>query len=200
MQKAKEKSKEINKRGGEKEIKSKKQKGITLIALVITIIVLLILAAVSIATLTGQNGILTKANYAKNKTQVEDIKEQAKLDILAEQMGKEGEGLLDTELKGILDKYFKDVPDIKVNADKWKEFPKNFPALHARDEYGGEKLGDIYISEIYDGDIKKAPEVASETEDYVGYYADLNGDGRIEVEDDGIIYADLAVGSKRCKW
>ncbi len=35
-------------------------KGITLIALVITIIVLLILAAVSIATLTGENGILRK--------------------------------------------------------------------------------------------------------------------------------------------
>lgn len=43
----------------------KKQTGITLIALVITIIVLLILAGISIATLTGQNGILTKANKAK---------------------------------------------------------------------------------------------------------------------------------------
>lgn len=39
--------------------------GITLIALVITIIVLLILAGVSIATLTGENGILTRANEAK---------------------------------------------------------------------------------------------------------------------------------------
>ena len=40
-------------------------KGITLIALVITIIVLLILAGVSIAMLTGQNGILTQATNAK---------------------------------------------------------------------------------------------------------------------------------------
>ena len=48
-------------------------KGITLIALVITIIVLLILAAVSIATLTGENGILTRANDAK--TQTEEAKE-----------------------------------------------------------------------------------------------------------------------------
>ena len=39
----------------------KNQKGITLIALVITIIVLLILAGISIAMLTGDNGILTKA-------------------------------------------------------------------------------------------------------------------------------------------
>ena len=43
-------------------------KGITLIALVITIIVLLILAGVSIAMLTGQNGILTQANTAKTDT------------------------------------------------------------------------------------------------------------------------------------
>lgn len=46
----------------------KEQKGITLIALVITIIVLLILAGVSIAMLTGQNGILTQANNSKTET------------------------------------------------------------------------------------------------------------------------------------
>ena len=46
----------------------KEQKGITLIALVITIIVLLILAGVSIAMLTGKNGVLTQANNAKTET------------------------------------------------------------------------------------------------------------------------------------
>ena len=46
----------------------RKERGITLIALVITIIVLLILAGVSIAMLTGENGILTQAQEAKNKT------------------------------------------------------------------------------------------------------------------------------------
>ena len=45
--------------------KFKQTKGITLIALVITIIVLLILAGVSIAMLTGENGILTQANKSK---------------------------------------------------------------------------------------------------------------------------------------
>lgn len=47
-----------------------KNKGITLIALVITIIVLLILAAISIAMLTGENGLLTKAKKAKEETEV----------------------------------------------------------------------------------------------------------------------------------
>ncbi|MCI8636954.1 MAG: hypothetical protein HFJ36_03755, partial [Clostridia bacterium] len=42
-------------------MKPKKEKGITLIALVITIIVLLILAGIAIATLTGENGILNKS-------------------------------------------------------------------------------------------------------------------------------------------
>ena len=46
----------------------RKNKGITLIALVITIIVLLILATVSIATLIGENGILSQANKAKEET------------------------------------------------------------------------------------------------------------------------------------
>ena len=55
------------------------QKGITLIALVITIIVLLILAGVTIATLTGDNGILTKAGDAKTSTEIGDEKEKVEL-------------------------------------------------------------------------------------------------------------------------
>ena len=52
-----------------KKQKLKESKGITLIALVITIIVLLILAGVTIATLTGDNGILKKAGDAKTQTE-----------------------------------------------------------------------------------------------------------------------------------
>ena len=62
-----------------KKQKLKESKGITLIALVITIIVLLILAGVTIATLTGDNGILGKANDAK--TQTEQAKEDENLKI-----------------------------------------------------------------------------------------------------------------------
>ena len=51
-------------------------KGITLIALVITIIVLLILAGVSIAMLTGENGVLTKATEAKEQTEISQEKEE----------------------------------------------------------------------------------------------------------------------------
>ena len=57
------------------------QKGITLIALVITIIVLLILAGVSIAMLTGQNGILTRAGTATDETLIGEAEEAVKLAI-----------------------------------------------------------------------------------------------------------------------
>ncbi len=59
---------------------AKKQAGITLIALVITIIVLLILAGVSIATLTGNNGILTQANTAKESNNSATAKEKVQLE------------------------------------------------------------------------------------------------------------------------
>ena len=79
-----------------------KEKGITLIALVITIIVLLILAGVTIATLTGDNGILTKATEAKDKTEEGEEEEKVKLSVagaLAKDNGGEiKEGYLDEEL------------------------------------------------------------------------------------------------------
>ena len=59
----------------------KKIKGITLIALVITIVVLLILAGVSIAMLTGKNGILNKASTAKEKYNENAAREKVQLII-----------------------------------------------------------------------------------------------------------------------
>ncbi len=58
----------------------RKNKGITLIALVITIIVLLILAAVSIATLTGENGILKRAQEASIKNEYMTVYDVVRLE------------------------------------------------------------------------------------------------------------------------
>ena len=60
----------------------REQTGITLIALVITIIVLLILAGVSIATLTGNNGILKQANQAKENNNSAAAKEKVQVEAL----------------------------------------------------------------------------------------------------------------------
>ena len=84
-----------------------KEGGITLIALVITIIVLLILAGVSIATLTGPNGLLTQAQEASIETVHAAIYEQLKI--------KNSEYYLEKETgkyKGNLIDYLKDEKNV----------------------------------------------------------------------------------------
>lgn len=71
-------------------------KGITLIALVITIIVLLILAGVSIATLTGENGILTQANNSKVETRGAAVQEERDLWIADKEASKYSNGSAET--------------------------------------------------------------------------------------------------------
>ena len=102
-------------------------KGITLIALVITIVVLLILAGVSIAFLTGDNGIITQATEAREKNEIASVKEQAQLDIanwVADQLQKKGDTEVssDAKVKEILEnsnaensnKYYKELQEDKI--------------------------------------------------------------------------------------
>ena len=68
----------------------KNERGITLIALVVTIVVLLILAGVSISMLTGENGIVTQASKAKDETEqarVEELVDLAVNSLIGENMG-----------------------------------------------------------------------------------------------------------------
>ena len=71
-------------------MKELKNRGITLIALVITIIVLLILAGVSIAMLTGENGILTQATNAKEETTKAEEEEKIKLAVTGSSISDNG--------------------------------------------------------------------------------------------------------------
>ena len=80
-----------------------KENGITLIALIITIIVLLILAGVSIATLTGDNGILTRAGEARDKTLIGQEKESVELAYITAAMKKLGDNVTSEELQHELD-------------------------------------------------------------------------------------------------
>ena len=61
------------------KINLKKEKGITLIALVITIIVLLICSSGNITMLTGDNGILTQVGRTKIETALGTVKEQLRI-------------------------------------------------------------------------------------------------------------------------
>ena len=85
-----------------------KSRGITLIALVITIIVLLILAGVTIAALSGPNGILTNATKAKEETEKAEIEEQGNLiytELLADNItGNGDEPTLDDVVNKLVEK------------------------------------------------------------------------------------------------
>ena len=82
----------------------KKEKGITLIALVITIIVLLILAGVTYNLTIGDRGIFSKAKQAKEEYETESLKEEIRLALLDKQLELSRE-LTEGEIKGLLGKY-----------------------------------------------------------------------------------------------
>ena len=69
-----------------------KEKGITLVALVITIIVLLILAGVTLSTLVGDNGIITKAQEAKQNMANASAEEQQLIQNLVNSINAISEG------------------------------------------------------------------------------------------------------------
>ena len=132
--------------------KIKQTKGITLIALVITIIVLLILAGVTIATLTGENGILTRASDAAERTERANIIEQAQTDILGIQAEKESSEITENELETILASYGTlngegNILDKTLVTEKGYQIP---------------------VKEIYNGTLVREP-VILEIGDYVKY-------------------------------
>ena len=78
--------------GNQKDKERKTNRGVTLIVLVVTIIILLILAGVTIAMLTGENGILNKAQEAKEETQDAEINERIQLVKYAAEISNYSEG------------------------------------------------------------------------------------------------------------
>ena len=100
-------------------MKKSKNNGITLIALIITIIVLLILAGVSIATLTGENGILNKAEKSKEQTIIAREKEEIALAYNAVKIKNKGGAVtaeeLETELKTYIDEQIKTVESTNID-------------------------------------------------------------------------------------
>ena len=86
-------------------------KGITLIALIITIIVLLILAGVTIGAITGQNGTIIQANDAKVQTEIAQEKETLEI-ATVKAMGKDKEG-------NVIKKYLDQELDESVGVNKY---------------------------------------------------------------------------------
>ena len=80
------------------------QKGITIVALVVTIVVLLILASITIGAVTSENGILRNANDAKEQTEIAEEKEIVDRATI-QAMGNNSRGnIVENELQEQLDK------------------------------------------------------------------------------------------------
>ena len=127
--------------------KGKKEKGITLIALVITIIVLLILAGVTIATLTGNNGILNQAGKAKDKTTEAESIERVQVEVAGSY------GLDGTIDKDQLNKNLGNIAGLKIGESNFggENIVKELPVTVTLNGY------DIVINA--NGGVEKIPEI-----------------------------------------
>lgn len=132
--------------------------------------------------LTGENGILNQAQNASTETEKASVIEQAKTDIIDRQIENQNGSITKADLKEILGKYF----DLDSNT----EIPDDLTGfeLKTKEEYGGQT---IEISDIYNGTFAEEKEYINTETSYVGYYADIDGNGSV----DGVIYADLARGN-----
>ena len=77
----------------EKNMKTKDVRGITIISLVVTIVVLLILAGVSISTLVGENGVVDNAKKTQNNTYYQIAREEVSQLVLEHKLRKGDETL-----------------------------------------------------------------------------------------------------------
>lgn len=146
-----------------KKVKRQKSNGITLIALVITIIVLLILAGVTIATLTGENGILTKATDAKVETRGASVEEARDIWKSNQQMDlSTGEKTAQT-----LEELLEDLEEQKLITEKEK---------NEIEETGKVTIGSRTI-EFKELTLKEQIQIG----DYVNYFAD-NRNYNINIE------------------
>ncbi len=104
---------------------NKNCKGITLVALIVTIIILLILAGISIASLT-ENGLLEKAKFAKEKQENVQIEEKTKLSDYESKVGEYVDGNREkiTVDKNEYEQLLKDVSDIKKQINTTETWTK----------------------------------------------------------------------------
>ena len=121
-----------------KDIKA--NRGITLIALVITIIVLLILAGITIASLTGNNAIISKSGEAKNASEIANEKEELEVEVIR---FSDKRGNLDPDK--VVNGLNKDLKNLKEATNTNGKFPVKVEYKNGH-KYQITEDGDIFIS------------------------------------------------------
>lgn len=162
----------------------KEKQGITLIALVITIIILLILAGVALSMLSGENGILKQAAKAKKDTEEKSSKESATLTDMEVQIDFSTEIIpykfKNGYLTGISVKNIDGVWKSET-VSQFKEKTKNKYAVYKN---AGEEAKDE--DNMATGMVIKI-NTTQEKMGIVVVYGDTNGDGKITAMDVGVI-------------
>ena len=129
--------------------KFKETKAITLIALVITIIVLLILAGVTIFALSGDNGILTRASDAKTSTEIGEEKEKVELSAVGALAENNGGEITENNLEKELTSYIgeRDVAYTLTGTGPFTVTYTDSSRSYIVDTFGNVKENDITIVE-----------------------------------------------------
>ena len=164
----------------------RKRNGITLIALVITIIVLLILAGVSIATLTGENGILTRAQEAKTQTEEAEDIEKIRLAVSESQIGDNGyQKLNQNNLQEAIDNQFEG-RDVAVfdNGDGTFNVTLDDKIYKIENDVVNEVQVDLYINNAED--LKKFRDEVNNGETYEGKYILQTNDINLDINEEWI--------------
>ena len=132
-------------------MKNKKQEGITLISLAITIIVLLILAGITLNLTLGENGIFKTATDAKEKHKIGELTEKLELQKVPVQTENKGKVTLETYLEQIVKEGIIDESDIQETGEE------NSRTIIVEDKYvflvEDEENGDVKIT--YQGEAGK---------------------------------------------
>ena len=118
----------------------KSNEAITLIALVITIIVLLVLAGITIASLTGNNGIISKSGQAKNVSEIANEKEELEVEVIR---FSDKRGNLDPDK--VVNGLNKDIKNLKEATNTDGKFPVKVEYKNGH-KYQITEDGDIFIS------------------------------------------------------
>ena len=176
-----------------KKEKRKQERGITLIALITTIIVLLILAGITIGAITGSNGIIGQAQSAKEETEISQEREIIDISTV-EAMGKNNRGNLEEEeFQTALSNHTNGKAEVSDIGEEFEVFFEESGRYYSVDKDGNildyvvgvtdQYPGDITKKEdgtVLDGSIDKPYEINC-IEDLVAFSNTVNGTGKVFV-------------------
>ncbi len=145
----------------------KEKRGITLIALIVTIIVLLILAGVTISTLTGDNGLLTKAGEAKSQSEIAEEKDIISISAIQAQAENKQGNLEENNFNQALNQNSKDGNKASIIASDISGFTVKFESNRY---YEVDKNGNINYIENVTGEKKLTIQCINSKNEVLGEY------------------------------